>query len=191
MPPKYCTQYVSKSGRPSSGHRTGKDQSSSQFPGRIVLKNFLTIRPLHSSPMLVRSCLKSCMPGFSITWTKNIQTSKLNLEKAGEPEQKGIPEKTFITGSLIMLNPLTMWIITNCGKLLKMGIPDHLICLLRNLYAGQEARVRTLFRTTDWFRIDKRVWQDCLLSPCFFNIFTQYIMRNARMDKMSYRMELR
>ena len=59
-----CIQHVSKSGRPSSGHRTGKGQSSSQFPRRVVLKNVLTIRQLHASLMLVRSCLKSCMLGF-------------------------------------------------------------------------------------------------------------------------------
>ena len=63
---KCCTQYVSKSGRPSSSHRTGKGQSSSQLPRRVVLKNVLNIRQLQSSPMLVRSCLKSCMLGFSM-----------------------------------------------------------------------------------------------------------------------------
>ena len=68
---KCCIHYVSKSGRPSSGHRTGKGQSSSQSPRRVVLKNVLTIRQLHSSPMLIRSCLKSCMLGFSLRQTKN------------------------------------------------------------------------------------------------------------------------
>ena len=66
MPSRCCIQHVSKSGRPSSGHRTSKGQSSSQFPRRVVLKNVLIIGKLHSSPMLVRSCLKSCMLGFSI-----------------------------------------------------------------------------------------------------------------------------
>ena len=66
MPSRCCIQYVTKSGRPSNGHRTRKDQSSSQFPRRVVLKNVLTTGQFHSFPMLVRSCLKSCMLGFSM-----------------------------------------------------------------------------------------------------------------------------
>ena len=60
-----------------------------------------------------------------------------------------------------------------------MGIPDHLTCLLRNLYAGQEATVRTGHGTTDWFQIRKEVCQDCILSPCLFNFYAEYIMRNS------------
>ena len=69
-------------------------------------------------------------------------------------------------------------------KILKeMGIPDHLTCLLRNLYAGQEARVRTGHGTTDWFQIGKGVHQGCVLSPCLFNLYAEYIMWNARLDE--------
>ena len=69
-------------------------------------------------------------------------------------------------------------------KILKeMGIPDHLICLLRNLYAGQEATVRTGCGTTDWFQIRKGVCQGCILSPCLFNFYAEYIMRNAGLDE--------
>ena len=64
-----------------------------------------------------------------------------------------------------------------------MGIPDHLTCLLRNLYADQEATVRTGHGTTDWFQIGKGVHQGCILSPCLFNLHTEYIMRNARLDE--------
>ena len=64
-----------------------------------------------------------------------------------------------------------------------MGIPDHLICLLRNLYAGQEATVRTGHGTTDWFQIGKGVGQGCILSPCLFNLYAEYIMRNAGLDE--------
>ena len=64
-----------------------------------------------------------------------------------------------------------------------MGIPDHLTCLLRNLYAGQEATVRTGHRTTDWFQIEKGVCHGCILSPCLFNLYTEYIMRNARLEE--------
>ena len=65
----------------------------------------------------------------------------------------------------------------------EMGIPDHLICLLRNLYAGQEATVRTGHRTTDWFQIEKEVRQGCILSLCLFNLYAEYIMRNAELDE--------
>ena len=64
-----------------------------------------------------------------------------------------------------------------------MGIPEHLTCLLRNLYEGQEATVRTGHRTTDWFQIGKRVHQGCILSPCLFNFYAEYIMRNTWLDE--------
>ena len=64
-----------------------------------------------------------------------------------------------------------------------MGMPDHLTCLLRNLYAGQEATVRTGHGTTDWFQIEKGVCQGCILSPCLFNLYAEYIMRNAGLDE--------
>ena len=64
-----------------------------------------------------------------------------------------------------------------------MGIPDHLTCLLRNLYAGQETTVRTGHETMDWFQIGKGVHQGCILSPCLFNLYTEYIMRNAGLDE--------
>ena len=69
-------------------------------------------------------------------------------------------------------------------KILKeMGIPDHLICLLRNLYAGQEATVRTGHGTTDWFLIEKGVRQGCILPPCLFNLYAEYITRNAELEE--------
>ena len=64
-----------------------------------------------------------------------------------------------------------------------MGIPDRLTCLLRNLYAGQDATVRTGHKTTDWFQIGKGVHQSCILSPCLFNLYAEYIMRNAGLEK--------
>ena len=64
-----------------------------------------------------------------------------------------------------------------------MGIQDHLTCILRNLYVHQEATVRTGHGTTDWFQIGKRVCQGCILSPCLFNLYAKYIMRNARLDE--------
>ena len=73
--------------------------------------------------------------------------------------------------------------ITNWKILKEMGIPGHLTCLLRNLYAGQEATVRTGHGTTDWFQIGKGVRQSCILSPCLFNLYTEYIMQNAGLDE--------
>ena len=64
-----------------------------------------------------------------------------------------------------------------------MGIPDHLTCLLRNLYAGLEATVRTGHGTTDWFQIGKGVYQSCILSPCLFDLYAEYIMRNAGLEE--------
>ena len=118
---------------------------------------------------------------------------KLVLEKAEEPEIK-LPtfsgsskkqessRKTSMSALLTMPKPLTMdhnklW------KILKeMGIPDHLTCLLRKLYAGQEETVRTGHGTTDWFQIGKGVHQGCMLSPCLFNLYAEYIMRNVGLE---------
>ena len=114
---------------------------------------------------------------------------QLDLEKAEEPEIK-LPtsagsskkqessRKTSISALLITPKPLTVWKI-----LQQMGIPDHLTCLLRNLYAGQEATVRTGHGTIDWFQIGKGVGQGCTLSPCLFNFYAEYIMRNTGLDE--------
>ena len=118
----------------------------------------------------------------------NFQMFKLDLEKAGEPEIKlstssgslkkqESSRKTSVSALLTMPQPLTVWITTNCAKILQeMGIQDHLTCLLRNLYAAQEATVRTGHGTTDWFQIGKGVHQGCILSPCLFNLYAEYIM---------------
>ena len=82
-----------------------------------------------------------------------------------------------------MPKPLTVWITINWKILKEMGIPDHLICLLRNLYAGQEATVRAGHGTTNWFQIGKGVCQDCNLSRCLFNLYADYIMRNAGLEE--------
>ena len=119
---------------------------------------------------------------------------KLDLEKAEEPEIK-LPTST---GSLkkqessrkpstsaLLTTPksLTVWITTNWKILKEMGIPGHLNCLLRNLYSGQKATVRTGHGTTDWFQIGKGVCQGCVLSPCLFNLYAEYIMRNAGLEE--------
>ena len=118
---------------------------------------------------------------------------KLDLEKAQEPEiklrtsvrshKKKIPQNIYFcftdyTKAFGYVDYDKLW------KILKeMGIPDPLTCLLRNLYAGQEATVRNGHGTTDWFQIGKGVHQGCILSPCLFNLNAKYIMQNARLDE--------
>ena len=123
----------------------------------------------------------------------NFLIFKLDLEKAQEPEIK-LPtsagswkkqessRKTSISAlhakAFDCVDHNKLW------KILKeMGIPDHLTCLLRNLYTGQEATVRTGHGTTDWFQIGKGVRQGCILSPCLFKLYAEYIMRNAGLEE--------
>ena len=82
-----------------------------------------------------------------------------------------------------MQKPLTTWITTNCRKCTEMTIADYLTCLLRSLYAGQEATVRTEHGTTDWFQFGKGVCKGCILSPCLYNLYAEYIMGNAQLDE--------
>ena len=117
----------------------------------------------------------------------------LDLERAEEPEIK-LPisvgsskkqkssRKTSISALLTMPKPLTVWTTTNWKILQEMGIPDHLTCLLRNVYANQEATVRA-GHGTDGFQNGKGVPQGCILSPCLFNLYAEYIMRNAGLDE--------
>ena len=91
-------------------------------------------------------------------------------------KSKGISKKTSTSGSLTMVMPMIVWIKTNCGNILnKMGVPDHITCLLRNLYAGQAATVTTRHGTMDWFRTGKGVHQSCILLP----VFLTYIQRTS------------
>ena len=123
-------------------------------PKKGQCQRMLTTTQLHSFHMQTRACPKSSKPGFNSKWTENFQMNKLGLEKAEEPEIK-LPKsigssrkqensrKTFpappTTLKLLTVWITTVWITTNCGQFLEKGIPDHLTCLLRNLYAGQEA----------------------------------------------------
>ena len=151
---KCCTQYASKFGKLSSGHRTGKGQFSFQFQRKAVPKNAQTTAQLHSSHMLVKYCSKFSKPGFNSTWTVNFQMFKLVLEKAEEPEIK-LPtstrslkkqefQKTVYFCFIDYANAFDCVVLNKLWKIFQeMGIPDHLTCLLRNLYASQEATVRT------------------------------------------------
>ena len=160
MPSRCCIQYGSTSGRPSSDHRAGKCQSSSQFPERVAIKNVLTIRQLHSFSMLIKSLLKSCMldlsnmqelpdvqAGFREGRGTRDQIANIHwvIEKAREFQKKNL---------MLLFHHLwqSLWL---CGSyrlwkaLKEMGTSDHLTCLLRNLYGGQEAKFRTLYGTTN------------------------------------------
>ena len=125
----------------------------------------------------------------------NFQMFKLNLEQAEEPEIKLPTSIGSLKKQESSRKKIYLWLIdyaktfdyVDHNKLWKipkeMGIPDHLTCLLRNLYAGQEATVRTRHRTMDWFQIGKGVHQGCILSPCLFNLYEEYIMRNAGLEE--------
>ena len=181
---KCCTDYASKSGKLSSGHRTGKGQLSFQSQRKAMPKNVQTSAQLYSFHLLARSsCSKSSKLGFNSMWTEKFQMFKLDLEKAEEPEIK-LPtftgsskkqessRKTSTSALLTTPKPLIVWITTNCGKFFKRwDYPDHLTCLLRDGYAGQEATVRTGQGTiTDRFQTGKGVHQGCTWSPCLFSL---------------------
>ena len=126
---------------------------------------------------------------------------KLVLEKAEEPEVKSPTfavsskkqensRKPSTSVSLTMIKPLTMWITPNWKIFQEIGTPDHLTFLLRNLYAGQEATVRTGRGTTDRFQIGKGVRQGCILSHCLFNFYAEYIMGNAWLNEAQTRIKI-
>ena len=108
----------------------------------------------------------------------------------GSSKKQESSRKSSISALSTMPKPLTVWITTNWKILQEMGIPDHLTCLLRNLYAGQEATVRTEHGTTDWFQIRKGVHQGCVLSPCLFNFYAEYILWTARLDEAQAGIEI-
>ena len=124
-------------------------------------------------------------------WAMNFQMFKLVRKGRGTRDQLPTSlgsskkqesfRKTSISALLTMPKPLTMWITINCGKFWKRW--EYLTCFLRNLYAGQEATVRTRHGKTDWFQIGKGVRQGWMLSPCLFNLHAEYIMWNAGLDE--------
>ena len=123
------------------------------------------------------------LPHVQAGFRKGRGTRDQIAKSTGSLKKQESSRKTSISALLTMSKPLFVWITRNWKILKEMEIPDHLTCLLRNLYAGEEATVRTGHGTTDWFQIGKGVHQGCILSPCLFNLYTEYIMRNARLQE--------
>ena len=183
---KYCTQYASKFGKLSSGRRTGKGQFSFQSQRKTMPKNAQTTAQLHSSHTLVmlkilqvrpQQYVKQELPDVQAGFRKGrgtrdqIANIHWIIEKAREFQ------KNIYFCSIDYAKAFDCVDHNKLRKILKeMGIPDHLTCLLGNLYAGQEATVRTGHGITDWLQIRKGVHQGCIMSPCLFNLYADYIM---------------
>ena len=184
-----------KFGKLSSGYRTGKGHFSFQSQGKAMPKNVQTTAQLHSSHMLAKKSSKFSKQGFKQDMNQELpdiqawfrkgrgtrdQIANIHWIREKETEfQKNI-YFCFIdyARAFDCVDHSKLWNI-----LQEMGIPDYLTSLLRNLYAGQEATVRTRHGTMDWFQIGKGVSQGCILSPCLFNLYAEYIMWNAGLDK--------
>ena len=118
------------------------------------------------------------------TWYTNPVTEKENMTLVNTIillKFSRILSRSFVI--YVRITYLTVWITTNCKILQEMGTPDHLTCLLRNLYAGQDATVRTRHGTTDWFQIGKGIPQGYIWSPCLFNLYAGYLVWNAGLDE--------
>ena len=183
---KCHTQYASKFGTLSSGHRTGKGVFI-PIPKKGNAKecsNCCTTALIsHASRIMVKilqvrlqeymNCeLPDVQAGFRKGRGTRDQIANILwiIEKATEFQKN-------IYFCFTMLKPLIVQITTNWKILQEIGIPDYVTCLLRNLYAGQETTVRTRLGTRDWFQIGKGICQGCILSPCLFNLYTEYIMQ--------------
>ena len=166
-----------------------------------IPKNVQTTAQLHSFHMLERSCSKSSKLGFNSMWIKNFHMFKVNLKKAEEPEIK-LPTSVGSQEKAREFQKNTYFCFIDYAKafdcvdhnklwktLKEMGIPDHLTCLLRNLYTGQEPTVRTRHGTTNWFQIGKGMHQGCILSPCLFTLYAKCIMRNTGLDEVQVKIK--
>ena len=200
---KCCTQYASKFGKLSSDHRTRKGQFSFQSQRKAMAKNVQTTTQLHSSQFSsVQSLTHASKLMLNIFQARLQQYKNCELPdvQAGFRQGRGTRDQIANIRWIIKKAKEFQRNIYFCfidyakgfdcvdhnklWKILKeMGRPDHLICLLRSLYAGQEATVRTGHGRTDWFQIGKGVCQGCIESPCLFNLYAEYIMRNAGLDE--------
>ena len=208
-----CSQYVSKSGRPSGGHRTGKGNPH-PIPKTGSTKACASHRTIaltsHASKVMLKILHASFqqyanqeLPDIQAGFRKSErnQRSKFqylldnresnrvghdwsDLAAAAAEKARELQKNIYFyfidyTKAFDYVDHNKLW-----KALKEMGILGHLTCLLRNLNADQEATVRTLYGTTDLFKIEEGVWQGCLLSPCLFNLYAEHIMRNARLDEL-------
>ena len=190
---KCCNQYARKFGKLSRGHRTGKCVFI-PIPKKGNAKecsNYRTIALIsHASKVMLKilqarlqQYVNSEIPNVQAGFRKGRGTRDQIANIVGSWKKQESSRKTstllyWLCQSLWLCGLQQMW------KILKeMGIPVHLTCLLRNLYAVQEATVRTGHRAMDWSKIGKAVCQGCILSPCLFNLYVSYLMQNARLDE--------
>ena len=185
---KCYIQYAKKFGKLSSGHRTGKDQLSFQSQRKALVKNVQTIALISHTSKVMLKILQVRLQQYVNHELPDVQTGFRKDRKTRDQitnicwiiEKARVSEKNiyfcFIdyAKSFDCVDHNKLWEI-----LQEIGIPDHLTCLLRNLYAGQGPTVGTGQETTDWFQIGRGVRQGCILSPCLFNLYAEYIMQNA------------
>ena len=192
---KCYTQYASKFGKLRNGHRIGKGQFSFQSQRRAMPKNVTTTVLLclyHTLARLMLKILQARLPQY-VNWEfPHVQAGF----RKGRRTRDQITNICWITEEarefqknvyFCFFDYAKAFECLDCNKLWKilqeMGIPDHLTCLLRNLYTGKEATVRTRHGKMDWFQIRKGLCQGCILSPCLFNLYADYIMWNVRLIK--------
>ena len=195
---KYCTQYVNKFGKLSSGHRTGKYNFSFQSLRKAMSKNAQTTAQLHSSHTckvmfkVFQARLQQYMnhefPDVQAGFRKDRNQRSNYQHLLDHWKSRKVPKKNKNKISFCFINYDKDFGCVNHNKLWKIlqeiGIPDNLTCFLRNRYAGQEVTFRTGHGTTNWFQIEKGVCQGCILSPCLFNFYAEYIMRNAGLEEV-------
>ena len=182
---KCYTQNASKFGKLSSGHRAGKGPFSFQSQRKAMPKNIETTTQLYSSHTLAKECSKFSKPRFNSTWTMNFQMFKLDLEKDNHwifEKAKKVPEKHLL---LLYWLCQSLWLCGSqqTGKFLKRWEYQTTLPSSWEICMQIKKQVRTRHGTKDWFQIGKRIRQGCILSPCLFNLYAEYIMQNAGLDE--------
>ena len=189
---KCYTQYASKFGKLSSGHRIGKGQFSFQSQRKAMPKNVQTTAKLHSFYILAKQCSKFSKPDFTVCEPRTSRCSSGILKGTRDQianihwiTEKAREFQKDIYFCFIDYSKAFDCVDHNklCKILQEIGIPYHPTCLLRNLYAGQEATVSSARGTTDWFQIGKGIRQSYILFLCLLNLYADNIMLNARLDE--------
>ena len=190
---KCCTQYASKFGKLSSGRRTGKGVfiPITKKGNAKECSNFHTIALISHASKVMLTILQARFQQYVNHELPDVQAGVRKGRRTRDQianicwiiKKQESSRKISTSALLTTPKPLTVWITANWKILKEMGIPDHLTCLLRNLYADQEAIVRTGHGTTDWFQIGKGIHQGCIISLCLFSLHAEHIMRNASLDE--------